>query len=359
MIEVKIKKAYPGFQLNVDFSIKGEVLTLFGPSGSGKSMTLQCISGLIKPDEGYINLNGRVVFDSKKGISLLPRERRIGYIFQNYALFPHMTVRKNIAFGICGISKNEMNERINYLIRDMRLNGLEDRYPGQLSGGQQQRVALARALAMEPELLLMDEPFSALDSHVKEELEKEVFDIQKFYHGGIIFVTHDLSEACRVSSKIGIYEDGRLLQIDDKHSIISRPSSRKAAALMGFRNIMYGIIADLGNSEITIKEKNSGACFFASIPNLDDSLALNKEIMFTIRSEYIEIKNENDCNTFSVQLTDIIESIATIRLIFCLGQGNEQQQIYVEVLGITKKSFEIGKTYRLYLPPERLVILTK
>ena len=162
---VDIRKKLKGFSLNVSFETNGDYLGVLGSSGSGKSMTLKCIAGIETPDEGLIILNGKVLFDSKKKINLKPQERNIGYLFQNYALFPNMTVEKNIGIGLKG-SKYEKNRKINEIIEAFHLQGLEKKYPRQLSGGQQQRVALARCIIYKPDVLMLDEPFSALDTYL-------------------------------------------------------------------------------------------------------------------------------------------------------------------------------------------------
>ena len=171
MLEVNIKRSLPGFTLSVNFSINQEILAILGPSGSGKTMTLQCIAGLLRPDEGLIKLNNKTLLDTRNHVSLKPRARGVGFVFQNYALFPHYTVEDNIAYGMSQLPKDYVKTRVGELMDKMHLTGLGHRFPRQLSAGQQQRVALARAIAPEPELLLLDEPFSALDSQVKERLE--------------------------------------------------------------------------------------------------------------------------------------------------------------------------------------------
>ena len=167
-LKVHIHSKLKGFELKVDFETNGKPMGILGASGCGKSMTLKCIAGIMTPDEGYIELRGKVLFDSKNKINLKPQDRKVGYLFQNYALFPNMTVAQNIAVGIRG-SKSEKTEVVTKMLHNFHLQGLEKRYPSQLSGGQQQRVALARILAYEPDALLLDEPFSALDAYLKEE----------------------------------------------------------------------------------------------------------------------------------------------------------------------------------------------
>ena len=173
-IDVEIKKKTGNFCLEVKFCAEEEIFALLGASGCGKSMTLKCIAGIETPDEGHIILNGRVLFDSEKKINIIPQKRKVGYMFQDYALFPNMTVEKNI---MAGMGKHPSVEIVQNYIERFQLNGLENRLPAQLSGGQKQRVALARMMAAEPEILLLDEPLSALDSYLKWQMEEELMKI--------------------------------------------------------------------------------------------------------------------------------------------------------------------------------------
>lgn len=209
---VDIEKQFSSFKLKVNFDSKNEVLGLLGESGSGKSITLKCISGLITPDKGQIILNDKVFFDSEKKINLSPQLRNTGYLFQNYALFPTMKIKDNIKIGIANMQKEKQNLLMKEYIKKFGLSGLEDRYPWQLSGGQMQRVALARALITSPDILLLDEPFSALDMHLRNNMEKELLSIIKDFNKNVVFVTHDISEAYRVCDEIIVYENGNSLK---------------------------------------------------------------------------------------------------------------------------------------------------
>ena len=193
-VSVDIEKKLHGFTLKVKLESDGSPMGILGASGSGKSMTLRCIAGIQTPDSGRIVVNDKVLFDSEKKINLKPQERKVGYLFQNYALFPTMTVEKNIACGYRG-DKKQLKAKVADYIERYQLNGLEKRYPGQLSGGQQQRVALARILAYEPEALLLDEPFSAMDTYLREGLRLELSKVLADYDGVSVMVTHDRDEA--------------------------------------------------------------------------------------------------------------------------------------------------------------------
>mgnify|MGYP002645579884 CR=1 FL=1 len=206
-LQAIIKKRFSGFSLDVSLNTDGGVMGILGASGSGKSMTLKCIAGIETPDEGRIVLNGRVLFDSEKHINLPPQKRKVGYLFQNYALFPNMTVETNIAAGLSG-SKEEKQEAVARMICLFKLEGLEKRYPSQLSGGQQQRVAIARAIAAKPPVILADEPTGNLDSASS----REIMEILKGMHRSgetLILITHDNGIAAQAKRVVRIM-DGKI-----------------------------------------------------------------------------------------------------------------------------------------------------
>lgn len=230
-LEVSIKKRVGTFKLEVEFNTDNNHIGILGASGCGKSMTLKCIAGIENPGEGRIVLDGKVLFDSKKKIKLLPQKRKIGYLFQNYALFPNMTVIKNI-----GITKATA-EKITSLISKLHLEGLEDRYPSQLSGGEQQRVALARILAYEPEMIILDEPFSALDGYLKDQLQREMLEILGDYKGKVIVVSHSKSEIYTLSEQLIVMDKGKVVLCDDKKKVFHNPQFVQVARLAGYKNI--------------------------------------------------------------------------------------------------------------------------
>ena len=235
---VDIHRALGSFTLDVSFEAENGVTCLLGASGCGKSFTLKCIAGIEKPDSGHIELDGVVLFDSEKHINLPPQKRQVGYLFQNYALFPNMTVRQNILCGLHREKNREEKERkLGEMLKLMQLEGLESHRPSQLSGGQQQRVALARILVNEPRMLMLDEPFSALDAHLRDSLKIELRDmLQRFGHE-VLMVTHSREEAYNMSSRIAVMNQGRLLTIKDTKELFADPGSIPAAVLTGCKNI--------------------------------------------------------------------------------------------------------------------------
>ena len=235
-LDVQIEKELPDFQLNVSFCASEAPLSILGASGAGKTMLLQCIAGLQRPGRGRVALNDRILFDSEQGIRLPARQRRIGMVFQNYALFPHHTVAENIAFGLTGLSREERAARLSALIARTHLEGLTGRYPQVLSGGEQQRTALARALAIDPEALLLDEPLSALDTHLRSQVETQLQETFAAYRRPTLLVTHNIEEAYRLGDQLLVLSRGRVAAFGPKEGVFRRPPTREVAQLTGCKN---------------------------------------------------------------------------------------------------------------------------
>lgn len=236
-IAIDIRKAFPDFLLDVSLHTSSGRLGLLGASGAGKSMLLRCVSGLVRPDQGKIVIGGKVLFNAQQGINLQPRDRRIGFIFQNYALFPHMTVQQNITFGLEGLPDQLKAESAARLLERFHLHDIGNRYPSQISGGQQQRVAIARALAIEPEILLLDEPLSALDEHLRGHMIQEMLEDLKDFKGSVLLVTHNLDEAYRMCSDLAIMHRGRIESLGPKDWLFKHPQTIESARITGCKNI--------------------------------------------------------------------------------------------------------------------------
>ena len=242
MLEVDIEKRVEDFTLRVAFEVDREVLVLFGPSGAGKSMTLNCLAGLARPDRGVIRLNGHLLFqsDGRRRSEVPLHRRRIGYVFQDYALFPHMTAAENLAYGLRG--RRDAQARVKGMLARLRLEGLADRYPHQLSGGQQQRVALGRALMIEPALLLLDEPFAALDGGVRESLQVDLAALQRELGLSVVYITHNLMDAFALGDRLAVIQAGRLQQVGPIQEVFYHPNSRTVAEITGVRNLLEGMV---------------------------------------------------------------------------------------------------------------------
>jgi molybdate transport system ATP-binding protein len=254
MLNVNLHHQLGAFQLAIQFQVPLGLIVLLGPSGAGKSLTLSSIAGLLHPQKGHIAVNEQVLFDSATGLNVPPQLRHVGYVPQHYALFPHLTVAENILFALPPSRTNapwtqwrkrraDRRTRVTELLSILELDGLERRYPATLSGGQQQRVALARALAAEPRLLLLDEPFNALDAAVRERLRDTLKQFQRRFAIPIVLVTHDHAEAQQLADTIVVVQRGQVAQIGSVNDIFYSPFTPDVAQLVGQHNVFTAILA--------------------------------------------------------------------------------------------------------------------
>lgn len=282
-------------------------------------MTLKCIAGIESPDEGEIVLNGRTLFNSKKKINIAPQYRKVGLLFQSYALFPNMTLKENIFIGIPK-DKDNKEKIVKQVIHDFSLQGLEDNYPHQLSGGQQQRVALARMIVNEPEILMLDEPFSALDEYLKWQMERELTDIIGKHSGEIIYVSHNKDEVFRLSDVIAVINNGKIEELSDKSNLFYNPKSIYSATLTGYKNISRAKKID-DNRVLAIDWNLELEC--SDIEQDIEYIAIQEQdihICYDIDEE----------NTFRLDIVDIVENINSN--IFILSNSNiSKSYIYMEV----------------------------
>lgn len=240
-LSVSIKKHFPAFTLDVNIEAGNETLGWLGESGCGKSLTMRCIAGIETPDEGKIVVNGKTFFEREAGkrptVNLSPQERKTALLFQNYMLFPNLTVAENVAAGIDRkLPKEEREAQVNAELKRFGLDGFGKRYPSQLSGGQQQRVALARMLAAKPDILMLDEPFSALDAHLKGALEQNLAGLFETFHGTILYVSHDIDEALRFCDRIAVIEKGHVMEVSTGNNLVNNPQSAASIKLSGCKN---------------------------------------------------------------------------------------------------------------------------
>ena len=333
MLEVDIVKKLGDFILDVDFKIDNKTLALFGSSGCGKSMTLKCIAGIESPDSGSIVLNGRALYDSRKKINLPPQERPVGLLFQSYALFPNMTLRENIEIGL----KNEdYKKKVDELIDTFSLGGLESNYPSQLSGGQQQRVALARMLINQPKLLMLDEPFSALDEHLRWSMEGELKNILKTFDLPTLYVSHNKDEVFRVADDIAILNCGKIVQRGVKEDVFFHPRSVHTGRLLGYKNI-----AKLKIDDETI-----------SVPDWN----INLKTRLKEDCKYISIDENNlhldslpSTDSFEFYVVDIIKSIEDSLLVLA---RHKSKPVYIKVA--REKNYQLDEKVYLSLDYNKL-----
>lgn len=347
---VDIKKKLKGFSLDVSFETNGEYLGILGSSGSGKSMTLKCIAGIETPDEGRIVLNGKVLFDSYRKINLKPQDRHIGYLFQNYALFPNMTVEENIGIGLL-TSKIEKERRVSEIIKKFHLQGLEKKYPNQLSGGQQQRVAMARCIIYKPDILMLDEPFSALDAHLKEKLQSEVLEFLKLYDGEVLMVTHSRDEVYKFCNNIVIIDKGNSILLGNTKEVFRDPKLMEAAMLTGCKNI----------SRCKVVSSNKVYAIDWDI-TLEIEKEIPKEINYIgIRAHSFEIVNTNfktEKNILDCQIDKIVENVFEYSIL--LKNKNKENQNTI-LYKIKKEEWDNRKDKEgLYLKiPESSILFLK
>ena len=359
-LQMDLHKENPGFMLSVAFTTGNDPLGFLGASGSGKSMTLRCLAGLETPTSGRIVLNGRVLFDSQKGINLPSRQRRIGFVFQNYALFPHMTAAQNIAFGLqyglpkqASLPRAELMRRVAAKIALVQLQGLENRYPHQLSGGQQQRVALARALAIEPEALLLDEPFSALDTYLRSQIEKQLIETLSTYQGVTLFVTHNLEEAYRVCKNLFVLSQGKAIAYSSKADIFERPATSTVAQLTECKNL-----CSARPISPTLVEAVDWGCTLQVLEAIPDPLAY-----VGVRAHHLIFTD--DCsleNTFPAWLVQTSETPHQITLYLKLHSPAANRNDYHLQAEISKDKWAVLKDrpfpWQIHLDPLRLFLMT-
>lgn len=340
-IEVQLHKKLKGFELDMAFKTRGKCTGILGASGCGKSMTLKCIAGLEKPDIGEVKLGEKILFNKIQKTNLPPQERKVGYLFQNYALFPHMTVEENISVGIKG-NKLEISDKINEQIERFRLKGLEKHYPSQLSGGQQQRVALARILAYEPEVLLLDEPFSALDSFLKDDLAKQLLEVLEDFKGDMMMVSHSRDELYTFCDQLIVMKDGKALLEGCTKEVFSQPQKREVAQLTGCKNISaikkiddHHLLAVDWNLTLTTKETI-------------------KETIKYVGIRAHDIKLEGRENQI---LTEVISTLEFPFEIDYLVQKKENRGIQPLCCKFSKSQRVNRNAINIFLPQEALILL--
>lgn len=333
-IYVDIFKRLGDFELDVSFETENEVFGILGKSGCGKSLTLRCIAGIETPDRGVIAIDGRVLFDSSRGIDIRPQKRRTGYLFQDNSLFPNMTVAQNIAVSPTG--KKHCDEYIERFF----LRGLENLYPHELSAGQKQRAALARLLASEPDMLMLDEPFSSLDKELRDKLEDRIAETIDDFEGSVIFVSHDIGEVYRLTDRIAVMHDGRIAECADKDKLFASPETTVAARLTGCSNISSVSFGDCGAAAddwgIVLGNVPEESCRYVGC-----------------RPRDLELCGENDTGAVECEVIRVTEDMLSYRVVLrpkkCGGASGSPTLIYET----DKLSWPYGRGDRVFIRPDK------
>lgn len=365
-LQVDVKKDLGGFCLSINFEAEQEVMGILGASGCGKSMTLRCIAGVVKPDQGRIVLNGQTLFDSEKGINLPPQKRHMGLLFQNYALFPNMTVKRNLMMGLKAVEKDRKKAEaaVEEMIDRFYLTGLENHRPSQLSGGQQQRAALARILLTKPELLMLDEPFSALDGYLRWKLELELMDILREFGGPTLFVSHSRDEIYRLCDRACVMDKGTSTPVVPVKDMFEKPKTLSACLLSGCKNYSAAK-PDRNRGEGTwIYACDWGVSLDCGCPILEDMSHIG------VRSHYIHLLGEDEAgkvpNEMECRIHRIIEDVFNMVVMASPVRASKDSDNSQLRLEMTKAQWEDyagqtgakeGDMLRIWIAPRDILVL--
>ena len=330
----------------MDFDIEeGSLVTLLGPSGCGKTTLLRMVAGLEEPTEGDILIKGRRINDTPI------HKRNLGMIFQNYALFPHKTIFENVAFGLKyrKVSKEETNEKVTRALEMVRLPGVENRMPSQLSGGQQQRIAMARAIVIEPDVLLMDEPLSALDENLREEMRREVDNLQQMLGVTTIFVTHDQREALSMSDKILVMKDGRKQQEGDPETVYNEPANHFVADFLGHSNFIQGEVVSVNDQRVDVRIETGDVLFAEN----KGGFAKGDQVEMIVRAQRFdafpkeEFQPVEGTNHFEGRIKDRSYMGGEVSYFIELGADRE-----IHIISMMRtRLYEIGETVSVQVAP--------
>ena len=355
-IKVDISSKLDKFHAKFDFESDSNRIGILGESGAGKSLLLKFLAGIYNPDKGEILLDGKCLYSTENKINIKPQERNIAYMFQNYALFPTMSVRNNIEIVAKG-TKDEKKKKADRLLKKFHIEELSDRKPGELSGGQQQRVALARVLAYEPSVILLDEPFSALDQGLKEILQLEVDDMLKDFRGKVIMVSHSMDELYKFSDELIVVSKGQIVEMGNKEKLFHSPKTIKAARLLGVNNILKG--KSIANDQIQIQDWN------VSIKVSEKVVENNIHEKNLSQIEYIGIRDDGfyplweestGDNIIDIDILNTYETMNQIKIFFNVVGCPKVKNKYTFVLD--RKSYELnGLPNRLKIDPSKLIFL--
>ena len=347
-ILVDIKKDLGSFRLDVSFDTGDGFHGLLGPSGCGKSMTLRCIAGVERPDAGHIEVNGRTLFDSEKGIDLPPQQRNVGLLFQNYALFPNMTVEQNLRTVTRGLLRHQADASVEELLKRFHLEGRRDHMPRQLSGGEQQRTALARILLTRPGILLLDEPLSALDSYLRWQTELELMETLEDFAGTVVLVTHNRKEVYRMCRTVSVLDHGYARGAHGTENLFRHPRTLQECLLSGCKNYSRAEMLEDGRVyaadwgvTLKVSESTEGPVSYVGIQSHD----------------LIPVDTEGE-NVVSCQVQRLIRDVNSAIVMTDTPGGTEgNHRFHAELSQDQKELWEDRKQLQLYLPPEKLMLL--
>ena len=344
MIYVDIEKKFGKFTLKTKFQFDNEIMGLLGASGSGKSLTLKCIAGIEKPDKGRIILNDRVLFDSEKKINISPNDRKIGYLFQDYALFPNMNVYENIKVGIR--EGENFDKLIMEKLEEMRISHLKDKKINEISGGEKQRVALARLLINKPEIILLDEPFSALDDYLKSKIELEVSEVLRNYKIPTILVSHSRAEVYRLCNEICVMSNGKSEDLMNKKELFKNPKTFSSCLISGCKN--FSKIEKISENRLRALDWN------IELETSDTILEEHK--ILGIRAHLIELE-KSDENSFAVEVERVVEDVFTY--IILVRKKDAKNSIRIEVDKHILKKVENRENLFITMRKEDLILMVE
>lgn len=358
MIRIDASLKLGDFQLAPQLQVGPGITVLFGQSGAGKTLTLEAIAGLLTPDRGRIVIHDRPVFDAAAGHNVPPYDRRLGYVVQSYALFPHLTVAQNVAYGVFDLPRAEREQRVDGLLRTLGIQDLADRRPSQISGGQAQRTALARALVRRPQALLLDEPFAALDEGVALTLRRELRRLVRDLDLPVLMVTHDLTEASHIGDHIAVMDAGQVLQVGDRPDVLRHPCSARVARLLGIANVLEG----------RVTRSKHGVAVNTPIGQLQTAQADITEgsVQVAIRADQIILTrpdrpSDARPNTLDVEITDEADFGHSRTLYARLANATEASSPTLEIQ-IAPHPYQVmgvatRRHWRVYIPPAAVHVM--
>lgn len=354
-ILVDVRKNFGEFELDVSFETGNDVVGLLGASGCGKSMTLKCIAGVVKPDEGTIVMDDVTLFDSKKKINLPPQRRGVGLLFQNYALFPNMTVEGNVMAVLSRkkkFSALDARRRFESLMEKFYLTGLENHYPANLSGGQQQRVAIARILASDPSIIMLDEPLSALDSYLRWQLEEELMQLFAEFNGTTLYVSHNRDEVYRLCERVCVMKAGRNEEIRPVDELFESPNTLASSLLSGCKNYSRAERCD----GTLVRALDWGVELICS-----REIEVDEEYI-GVRAHYLRPCDTDEVNSFECVVSRVIEDVfsTVINLVPPGGvPGNDFSRVRMELPKDEANGIVAGDRIRVCISPHDIMLLRK